>query len=316
MLNIDAETLLAKVSSADARDEMRAALLEGYDPETCLPRSSAELPHGNFLLMPSAVGEYVGIKALSLTPDNAERGLPTIQGSVLLFDGETQSPLATVDGAAITELRTPALSMAGVKDVLTRRFGAGVSMVIFGGGAQAVAHLEAAQATVPLESVTAIVRGEGKADRVKDEAAKLGIAFSEAVSDSQEAHDAVQNAGFIVTCTGASDPLLESAHVRDDAVVVAMGSHLLEARELPGKLLGRSTVGVEAIGNGKDEAGDVHQAVEEGYLTWDDVLSFSEIVRTRAANVPDDRPFVWKTVGQGWEDILVAGLAYRAVTGD
>ncbi len=316
MLNIDAETLLSTVSSAQARDGMREALRGGYDPETCLPRTSADLPNGQFLFMPSAVGDFVGIKVLTVTPENADRGLATIQGSVLLFDGQTQTPVATVDGAAITELRTPALSMAGVKDVLQRRFAEGAAMVIFGGGAQAAAHIEAALATVPLTSITAVVRGEGKAQRVAEKAAEFGIDFTEATSNSPEAVAAVQRAGFIVTATGASEPLLEDVHVRDDAVVVAMGSHLLDARELPGELLGRSTVGVEALDNGRREAGDVHQAVEEGHLTWDEVLSFSDIVNSAGARIPDDRPFVWKTVGQGWEDIVVAGLAYRGVRGE
>lgn len=316
LLNIDAETLLSTVSSAQARDGMREALRAGYDPDTCLPRTSADLPNGQFLFMPSAVDDFVGIKVLTLTPENADRDLPTIQGCVLLFDGRTQAPLATVDGAAITELRTPALSMAGVKDVLQRRFTNGVHMVIFGGGAQAAAHVEAAQATVPVTSLTAVVRGEGKAQRVADKAAEFGIEFTEAISNSPEAIEAIEQAGFIVTATGASEPLLEDSHVRNDAVLVAMGTHLLNARELPGDLLGRSTVGVESIENGKREAGDVHQAIEEGHLTWDDVLSFSEIAKSEGACIPDDRPFVWKSVGQGWEDIVVAGLAYRAVLKD
>jgi ornithine cyclodeaminase/alanine dehydrogenase-like protein (mu-crystallin family) len=89
-----------------AVEALRAALLDGLDPEHDHARTRVPLTHGELLLMPSEWGRYAGVKVASVAPGNPARGLPRIQGTYLLLDAETLAPLASLDGVALTTVRT------------------------------------------------------------------------------------------------------------------------------------------------------------------------------------------------------------------
>lgn len=308
---ISAADVASTLDHAGAIDALRAALRGGFDPAGDATRLSAPLSRGEFLFMPSELGKYAGVKVLTVTPDNPSEGNPRIQGSALLLDSHTHATLALVDGVALTNLRTPAVSLAGVADVLERRHPAGVHLVVVGGGIQGLLHVRAALAVVPVLSATVIVRGEGRGASFLAGCAELGVPAAEAVGGTAEAQAAFRNAGLVVTATSASEPVLADEDIADTAVVVAMGSHSPGARELPATLLGRSTVVVESRHTALDEAGDVVLAIADGALTLDDCRTFREVVRTAGEGIPDDRPLVFKTTGMSWEDLVVASAVYE-----
>src|SRR5205823_888894 len=87
------------------------ARVAGQRPEGVI----CEVPAGQILSMPAAVGRYAGVKVVTVAPDNAGRDLPRVQGVYLLLDGTTLAPLALLDGIALTALRTPAVSAVAVR---------------------------------------------------------------------------------------------------------------------------------------------------------------------------------------------------------
>ena len=99
--------------------------------------------------------------------------------------------------------------------------------------------------------------------------------------------------------------MFDSALLRDDAVVVAVGSHEPDARELDAPLLGRATVVVESVATALREAGDVVLAIADGSLTPVELVPMRDVV-TGAVAVPTDRPMVFKSVGMSWQDLVVA----------
>jgi ornithine cyclodeaminase/alanine dehydrogenase-like protein (mu-crystallin family) len=101
---IDADGLRRALPMAAAIDALERAF-SGALPNAPL-RSHVETPAGTLLLMPAAGAEGVGVKLVTLTPSNPERGLPLIHALYALFDADTQAPLAILDGAALTALRT------------------------------------------------------------------------------------------------------------------------------------------------------------------------------------------------------------------
>ena len=84
-------------------------------------RSHLETPAGTLLQMPAFGDAGVGVKLVTLTPGNAERGLPFINAVYVLFDPETQVPDAIVDGAALTALRTAAVSGLATRHLAAHR---------------------------------------------------------------------------------------------------------------------------------------------------------------------------------------------------
>ena len=122
---------------------------------------------------------------------------------------------------------------------------------------------------------------------------------------SPRARDVLRAADVVVCATSARSPLFDAELIADTAVVIAVGSHEPDARELPGALCGRSTVVVEDVGTAVREAGDVCLALAEGALQAADLVPMRDVVIGRV--VPDPgRPLVVKTVGMSWQDLVVA----------
>jgi ornithine cyclodeaminase/alanine dehydrogenase-like protein (mu-crystallin family) len=138
-----------------AVEALRAALLDGLDPEHDHARTRVPLTHGELLLMPSEWGRYAGVKVASVAPGNPARGLPRIQGTYLLLDAETLAPLASLDGVALTAVRTSAVSALAV-DVLA--VPEADRLVVFGTGPQARGHIAAIRAVRPVSEVVVLGR--------------------------------------------------------------------------------------------------------------------------------------------------------------
>ena len=88
-------------------------------------------------------------------------------------------------------------------------------------------------------------------------------------------------------------------------MVIAVGSHEPDARELPADLLARATVVVEDPGAALREAGDVVLAIADGAIRADDLVPMRDVV-TGAVRPGPDRPLVFKSTGMSWEDLVVA----------
>ena len=286
---LDAEAV-ASLGPAGASRAIVDALRGGLDPSVDPARVSVPLTGGEFLLMPSEAEAGVGIKVVTIAPDNPGRGLPRIQAAYLLFDQDTLALRAVLDGTALTTLRTPAVSVAAVEGHLPQR---ALRLAVIGAGPQATGHASALAAVRDLAAVTHLVRDPS---RTPLDAVALG---------SAAADDVLQSADVVVCATSARSPVLLSDQVRDDAVVVAVGSHEPDARELDAALVGRSTVVVEDVATALREAGDVVLAIADGALSAPDLLTMSDVVTGRSA-VPEGRPLVFKSVGMSWQDLVVA----------
>lgn len=304
--HLDAATITAALSPAAAVGAIADALLGGYDPASDIARASPHTSSGQFLLMPSEVADVAGVKVATVAPDNPDIGLPRIQASYLLYDARTLTLRATLDGTALTALRTPAVSVAAVRPVLDR-FIEPLRVVVYGAGPQAIGHVQALAAIAPdpLAEVTFIVR--------HPEAAAPGVRELGEVAGTKEsrARTAVRGAQVIVCATTARTPLFPAEAVASNAVVIAVGSHEPDARELPSALLARSTVIVEDPGTALREAGDIILAVDDGAITGEDLVPMRDAL-TGTTAIPTDRPTVFKSVGMSWQDLVIANAALRA----
>jgi len=298
---VDADRVLSTGFIA-AVDALEAALADGLDPAADPARISVPLDHGEFLLMPSQGPGVAGVKVLTVAPGNPERDLPRIQAVYLLCDAETLTPRALLDGSALTTLRTPALSAVAARHLAPS---GPARVVVFGSGPQAWGHVHALAAVRELADVVITGRSAARAEELAERLRTEGVA---ARADSASA---VAGATIIVCATTASEPVFDGALVGDDAFVVAVGSHERDRRELDGELVGRSQVVVEDVATALREAGDVVMAIEEGHMDAAGPVPLAEIVRG-AASVDPNRPRVFKSVGMGWEDLVVAAACVTA----
>lgn len=316
---LDAATLERLVPVSRAVQVLEDALRAGLDPEDTPQRPLVDLPAGQLLMMPAAAGRYAGVKAVTVAPGNPARGLPRIQGTYLLFDGDTLAPLAAMDGMALTTLRTPAVSALAVKHLAEPDAG---DLLVFGSGPQAWGHVLALHAVRPLTRVTIAGRDLARAQALAVRCQSLGLPTRLAHDDPTAAHDgapspgvtlaeAVGEAELIVCCTTARTPLFAGKLARDTVTAVAVGSHEPDARELDDDLIARSTLVVEARSAALAEAGDVIVPLSHGTITSGHLAgNLAELIAGRVIAGP--RPRVFKSVGMAWEDLVVAAAAYEA----
>jgi len=250
-----------------AADALEAALRAGVDPEADPPRTVLGVGEGQLLVMPSAAGGHGVVKLVSVGGD------PRIQGLCVVFDRDTLAPALQLDGVELTNLRTAAVSLLAVRHLAPRP---PRRVVIFGRGPQARAHA----AALGGESVL-LGRGDDPAP--------------------------VAAADVVCCCTTAREPLFDGRLVRDDAVVVAIGSHEPDAREVDAALVERATVVVESRGSAAREAGDLILAGRTPDLTLAELVA--------GAPVPEGLPRLFKSTGMAWEDAVVAAAIHEASRG-
>lgn len=301
---ISAAEITARVGYRDAVRAIQAELRGDVDPATDFPRGILDLAHGQLLLMPTQSPRYVGVKVASVAPGNPALGLERIQGVYLLMDAATLSPLALLDGAMITTLRTPAVSAAAA-DVLAP---AHVDhLVVFGTGPQAWGHVEAMRSIRSIGRVTVVGRDQDRAAAFATRVRAAGVPAR--VGTSAEVHDAQ----LVVCATTAREPLFDGTLVPADCCIVAIGSHEADARELDSALIARAQVVVEDLAVALREGGDVLIPLGEGLIDETALVPLKRVM-TDAAGVATGRPRVFTSSGMSWEDLVVAALVYETPT--
>ena len=279
-----------------AVEALRTALRDGLEPEDDWARSRVPTEHGQLLLMPAEWGGYAGIKVATVAPDNPRVGRPRIQGAYLLLDAETLTPLAVLDGAALTTVRTAAVSALAVDELAVPTV---ARLVVFGTGPQARSHIAAIRAVRPVAEVVVIGTSTDRA-----------ASFASSVAARAGSVADVAGADVVVCATTASTPLFDGAMLSSDATVVAVGSHEPNVREVDDTTVCASTVVVEARSAALREAGDVVGPMAAGVFDPDTLVDLASVVR-RTATVDLSRPRLFKSVGMAWEDLVIAAKSWE-----
>lgn len=298
---ISADEVYRRVSFGDAVKAYHRDLRAGVDPSKDLPKHIDNLLNGQVLQMPTQNDEFLGVKVVTVAPGNPDKGLERIQGHYLLFDTPTLSPIAIMDGVALTTLRTPAVSAAAA-DLLAPDDCE--HLVVFGYGPQAWGHVEALRCIRDIKRITLVARNTERAQVLADRVTESGI-----TTTVGSAND-VADAQLIVCATTAREPVFDGSLAPIDSCVIAVGSHELDARELDSDLIARSQVIVEDVGHVQIEGGDIMIPVNEGAITLDHVSSIRDLV-IGAVTVDRSRTRVFKSSGMPWEDLVIASEVYR-----
>jgi ornithine cyclodeaminase/alanine dehydrogenase-like protein (mu-crystallin family) len=298
--------VLEAIPPAGAVDAIIESLRSGARPDRDHPRNVLDLTNGQLLLMPSEHDRSVGVKVLGISQDNHKRGEPRIQGVFVLMDSTTFEPLALLDGAALTVVRTPAVSFAGIRDLIRSR-GVPLRVAIVGVGPQAVAHQDAAsdlfRENVGIRSSTFISRS-APGQRVRS----LSIG-------TREARDAIADANLVICATSSATPVIGAHDLGGDAIVVAIGSHERDKREVAGEAFHGAAVIVEDRDTAMREAGDVILATQEGHVDPESLIDLRSVANG-LVDLPLTGRVIVKTTGMSWEDVVIARAIVDAKRGD
>jgi ornithine cyclodeaminase len=244
-------------------------------------------------LMPAWRGggtPYYGLKEVCVFPENPKRGLDTHLGAVILHDGETGEPVAIVNAAAVTAIRTAAVSAVATK--LLARKDAHVLAVI-GSGAQSKSHIEA----IPLVRDVQEVR-----------------IYSRSAGNVASAEEAVRGADIIVTATNSREPVLRREWLSPGVHINAVGSSIAAARELDGATVAAASLFVDRRESTVNESGDYLFALKEGAISGPEHIraEIGELLTGAAEGRKSEEEItLFKSLGLAIEDLAAAAYLYE-----
>jgi alanine dehydrogenase len=253
---------------------------------------------------------YFAVKTNANFPDNAQRfGLPTIRGTVVLADAETGEPLAMMDSASITALRTGAATAVAAK-YLARPDSQAATIV--GCGAQGEIQLAAIAAVLPLERVWVLDADPARAQSLAARAqADLGIRITAAT----DLRAALRDSDVCVTCTPSRRAFVFRDDVRAGTFVAAVGADNRGKQELEPALVASSTLVVDVLEQCA-EIGELQHALAAGLMTRDDVhAELADVVAGRhPGRTREDEITVFDSSGTALQDVAAAILVYEKAT--
>jgi len=306
---IGAAEVVRLLPPAECIEAMREAFLALASGEVVMPlRQVVAVPGGAGALysMPAFLsgteGGTVAVKLITLFHGNAEIGLESHQGVIVVFGGAHGEPLALIEAASVTAVRTAAVSALATQ-LLARPDSR--TLGILGSGVQARSHLDAMLAVLPIEHVRIWSR---TAEHAHAFAAEARARHAVAVDVATTAEGAIRDADVLCTATAAGEPVVRGDWVRPGAHINAVGSSTPGARELDSATVARAAVYVDSREAALAEAGDLLIPIAEGAVTADAIRAeLSALVAGRAAGRENAGQItVFKSLGLAVEDAAAA----------
>lgn len=265
---------------------------------------------GTFIYMPAYCGEEEAssIKILGMFPGNTQKGLPTINGQVLVLDNATGVITGMLDGPYLTELRTGAASGVAFEQLAKQDCRKGA---LIGTGAQAAAQLEAMLIARSLEEVQVAGRDFEKTQLFVAGMQQKLQSYDTKIVAVKEANEAIIDADLIIAATTATSPVFDGTLVKAGATISGVGSYQPQMQEIPASLLIRSQkIYFDSQTAALSEAGDLliplaDQTITEEKFTGDigNVINGTLVGREN-----DDEIIFFKSVGIAAQDVITAKM--------
>lgn len=214
--------------------------------------------------------------------------------------------MCTMDGAAITEVRTPALSAVAIAEMAATD---AVGAAVIGTGRECIPHLKMLAGVVP-GPIRLWGRDQATVAARCAEATALGIA----VEPSASVASAVHGCDVVVTLTSADEPVLLNSHVTDRMLICAVGATKPQRCELDPAIFDRAAeVVTDSVTGAQHECGDLIHAVEAGTFEWSRLVGLSDALGSGRplARAGIAGPVVFETQGIAAQDVAVASLVWR-----
>ena len=312
------DTILLNQSEVLAVLDMRGALsavddifrLHGRRQVQMPPKVYLDLPGGDVRAMP-AYAEPVGfasVKNINMHPGN--RDVPSIVGTLTLFEPQTGFPLAIMDATAITRMRTGAASAVATR-LLARADAEVLSMI--GAGNQALTQLEAIMLVRP--RIEHVVIFDLDSERATAFARTATDRFGVVVRIAGSAEEAVRAADILTTITPARSPIVEQEWVKPGTHINAIGADAAGKQELASSLTASARVIVDDLEQAT-HSGEINVPLSQSVFDASDI--YAELGHVVAGEKPGRQNStditIFDSTGLALQDLACAAHVYRKLT--
>jgi ornithine cyclodeaminase len=266
-------------------------------------------PAGASILNRAAFIEGLGyaVKAETVFAENAARGRPSVQGSVLLFDAETGSVRAIIESKLVTEYKTAGDSVLGAK-LLARPDSR--HLVIVGAGSVARSLVRAYSTVFPsLDRISIWARRPEQAEALVSALGQVGIDVAVAF----DLKTAVQGADIVSSATMAREPILLGNWVQPGTHIDLIGGFTSDMREADDELIAKAQVFVDCRETTIDVVGDLTQPIAAGVVTRDHVIGdlYDLAASLASLRASEASITVFKNGGGAHLDLMIAAYIAR-----
>lgn len=267
-------------------------------------------PEAALLLMPAwessapgapTAGRFLGVKSVTVFPDNASRGKPAVFGTYLLLSAETGETLAVMDATRLTAWRTGAASALASR-YLSRADASRLLMI--GAGALAPQLIRAHASVRPIRDVAIWNRSPERARALAASLAPTGLN----VSVAEDLEPAVRQADIVSAATLSSEALIRGAWLSPGCHVDCVGAYRPTMRETDDEVVRRARIFVDTRAGAFGEAGDILQPLQAGVIGKMAVLGdLFDLTRGAVAGRRTSEEITFfKSVGAAIEDLAAA----------
>ncbi len=255
--------------------------------------------------MPCYTKEVIGTKILSIFPDNASLGLPSIDGIMYLNDYKTGRPLAVMDGQAVTAWRTGAVGGVGIRQ-LSRKDCPTVGIV--GAGVQGFYQALYACAARPIHTVYVYNHSARDLTEYLTRLEKAIDNPAVKVVQCKTVEELVRASEIIFTTTPAKEPVLPNdKEMLRGKCIIAIGSYTPDMREIPDAIWNLVERVYIELPYACEKSGDLSQPLAEGRLKKEQTVLMSDYLAEDPREITDTGETTYfKSVGMGLFDVCVA----------
>ena len=307
MIILNSETISNLINFNQIIDAVEQAMIAYEKKEVIAPlRMHLDKGRDTLLSMPAWGDRYFCIKLVSAFPGNRDKDLPVTIGAVLLSDGETGAPLALMNAAKLTALRTGALGAMGVKFLTADTIS---SIGLIGCGVQGIHQAAFACSVRKISTVYYLHRSERGTELLTSFMRTWFPEVSLLACHSPE--ELLSKTNVVISATPSSEPVLPN----DESLLkgkcyISIGSYKPSMQEFPDavyKLAGKLFMDSEFA---RVEAGDCINPVKKNILKETDLYTLGKVItKEQTVNVQDTR--VYKSTGMAVYDLFAAQAIYK-----
>jgi ornithine cyclodeaminase len=248
-------------------------------------------------------GLGAAVKSFTVLPGNPARGLPSVQGALVLYDPETGAVEAVIDSDLVTHWKTAADSLLGARLLArpdSRR------LLIIGAGEVAASLVEAYRAGFPGIAVTLWSRTPARVEAI---AAATGAAVA------ADLPAAVAEADIVATATTSPTPVLHGGWLRPGQHLDLIGAYRPDMREADDEALSRSRIFVDSR-TSASHIGEIADPLARGVITDADIHDLHDLVAGRAGRRDPAEITLYKNAGGAHLDLMVGRAILAAWRGE